>query len=180
MYGVTKVYLELLGEYYKTKFGVDFRSVRYPGIVSTAMPGGGTTDWAVDVYHQALLAGKYTCFVHEHTEMPMMYSPDAIKATVDLLAAPVEKLSQCTYNIAGCSFTPKQVGDAIKKRIPEFELTCTPDYRQAIADSWPKSLDDSIARRDWGWQPAFDLEAMTDDMLVELNNFYKLDKKMNL
>jgi len=180
MYGVTKVYLELLGEYYRKKFGTDFRSVRLPGVLGGGVGGGGTTDWAIDIYHEALLKGKYTCFVKEDTEMPMMYAPDAIKAIVNLLAAPAEKLTQSTYNVTGCSFTPKMVAESIKKRLPEFELTCQPDFRQAIADSWPKSIDDSIAAKDWDWKPTFDLEAMTDDMLVSLNKEYNLNKKLNI
>ncbi len=177
MYGVTKVYLELLGEYYNKKFGVDFRSVRYPGIISnSAMAGGGTTDYAVDIYHKALLDNKYTCFLRPDTSMPMMYAPDSTKATMDLLVAPREKLTQCTYNVTGFSFTPAELYESIKKRLPNFTINYEPDFRQAIADSWPRSLDDSIARRDWNWQPAFDVESMTDDMIAALRIKYKLPK----
>ena len=151
IYGVTKVYLELLGEYYVRKYGVDFRSVRYPGIISNVgMPGGGTTDYACAIYHEAITHGKYTCFLKEDSAMPMMYMPDCLDAVIDLMEAPEEKLTQRTYNVTGFSFTPKEVHEAIAKHIPGFETKYEPDYRQAIADSWPRSLDDSIARKDWG------------------------------
>lgn len=177
MYGLTKVYLELLGEYYNKKFGVDFRSVRYPGVISSsALPGGGTTDYAVEIYHKALLEGKYTCFLRENSEMPMMYMPDCVKACVDLLEAPREKLTQCTYNVTGFSFTPKVLYEAILKRVPEFQIEYKPDFRQAIADSWPCSLDDSKAKKDWNWSPKYNVETMTDDMLTELKYKYKRAK----
>ena len=178
IYGVTKVYLELLGEYYVKKYGVDFRSVRYPGIISNlAMPGGGTTDYAVEIYHQAILQGKYTCFLKPDTKMPMMYMPDCIEAVVQLMEAPAQKLSQRVYNVTGFSFTPEEVAASIAKRMPNFETSYQPDYRQSIADTWPRSLDDSIARRDWGWNPKFDLERMTDDMLTTLKKKYKEEAK---
>lgn len=176
MYGVTKVYLELLGEYFHNKFGVDFRSVRFPGIISNTAPaGGGTTDYAVDIYHKALLEGKFTCFLRSDSAMPMMYSPDATKAVLDLIEAPRHKLTQCTYNVTGFSFTPAEIYDCIKRRIPHLTIKYEPDFRQAIADSWPNSLDDSTARKDWNWRPAFDVEAMTDDMLSALKVKYNMD-----
>ena len=152
--------------------------MRYPGIISnTAMAGGGTTDYAVDIYHKALLEDSYTCFLKSDTEMPMMYSPDSTKAAMDLLAAPRDRLTQCTYNVTGFSFTPAQLAESIKKRLPTFKVSYQPDFRQAIADSWPRSLDDATARRDWGWQPGFDIESMTDDMIDALRLKYKLPKQ---
>lgn len=174
MYGVTKVYLELLGEYYHNKFGVDFRSIRYPGIISSAaQPGGGTTDYAVEIYHEALKNEKYTCFLNKDSMMPMMYMPDCIKATVSLLEAPSEILKQRTYNVTGFSFTPEELGNAIVKEIPNFELRYKPDFRQAIADTWPRTLDDSNARKDWGWQHDYDIDTMTKDMLDTLRPLYE-------
>lgn len=171
IYGVTKVYLELLGEYYVQKYGVDFRSIRYPGIISNAaMPGGGTTDYAVEIYHEAIKNKSYKCFLRPDSRMPMMYMPDALQGTISLLEAPAQTLTQRTYNITGFSFTPEELAVAIQKRIPDFKMAYSPDFRQAIADSWPRSLDDSPARKDWGWNPRFDIDSMTEDMLVTLRN----------
>jgi len=174
IYGVTKVYLELLGEYYYTRYGVDFRSVRYPGIISSqTMPGGGTTDYAVEIYHEALKHGKYRCFLSKDTEMPMLYMNDCISACVNLMTAPQEKLSTRVYNITGFSFTPEVLAASIKKEIPHFEIEYAPDFRQAIADSWPKSIDDSNARKDWGWKPIIsDCDSMTKEMLTDLRPRY--------
>lgn len=170
VYGVSKVYLELLGQYYKNKFGVDFRSMRYPGIISAVEPGGGTTDYAVDVFFKALLDGKYTCFLEADTPLPMMYGTDAIQSTIELIQAPKEKLTQCTYNVTGFSFTPAQVAISIKKFIPHFEMDYAPDFRQAIADTWPRSLDDTTLRRDTGWQPEFDTcDKLTEKMLTVIH-----------
>jgi len=176
MYGLTKVYLELLGEYYYSKFNVDFRSVRYPGIISAhSMPGGGTTDYAVEIYHEALKHGKYNCFLQKNTEMPMMYASDCLNACIDLMEAPNEKLTQRTYNVTGFSFTPEQLANSIKKEIPKFEISYSPDSRQAIADSWPASLNDWNARNDWGWSPKFNsCDAMTKEVLRELRIQYKI------
>jgi threonine 3-dehydrogenase len=177
IYGVTKVYLELLGEYYHKKFGVDFRSLRYPGIISSAsMPGGGTTDYAVEIYHEALKTGEYTCFLSENSEMPMMYMPDCIKATIDFVEAEPETLKSRTYNVTGCSFTPKQVAESIQQHIPDFNIVYKPDFRQEIADSWPYSIDDSEARDDWGWQHEYGLDAITEDMLSVLRPHYMYKK----
>jgi nucleoside-diphosphate-sugar epimerase len=171
MYGVTKVAGELLADYYVQRFGLDCRGVRYPGIIShETLPGGGTTDYAVAIYYDAVKQGKYTCFVREDTVLPMMYMPDAIKATIDLMEAPFEKLKHHNdFNIAAMSFSAGELAASIRKVMPEFTCEYAPDRRQAIADSWPNSIDDSAAREEWGWQPAYDLDGMTKDMLDALN-----------
>eukprot|EP01089_Gocevia_fonbrunei_P017750 TRINITY_DN5848_c0_g1_i3.p1 TRINITY_DN5848_c0_g1~~TRINITY_DN5848_c0_g1_i3.p1 ORF type:complete len:217 (+),score=41.64 TRINITY_DN5848_c0_g1_i3:418-1068(+) len=175
IYGVTKVYLELLGEYYNQKYNVDFRSLRYPGIIShVALPGGGTTDYAVDIFYKAIEDKKYNCFLKSNSELPMMHMQDCIEGTIKLLEAPAEKLTQRTYNLAAVSFTPEQLAEEIKKHIPEFEISYTPDFRQSIADSWPRSLDDSKAREDWGWSHNYDLPTMVKDMIHRLR--IKLNK----
>lgn len=169
-YGVTKVFIELWGEYYTKRFGVDFRSLRYPGIISSeALPGGGTTDYAVEIFYEALKNKKYTSFLDKGTYLPMMYMPDCIKCTMDLIEAPEEKLVHRSYNITAMSFAPEEIAAEIKKHIPEFEISYEPDFRQAIAESWPASLDDSVAREEWGWRPDYDLASMTKDMLDKLS-----------
>jgi nucleoside-diphosphate-sugar epimerase len=169
-YGVTKVFIELWGEYYTKRFGVDFRSLRYPGIISSeALPGGGTTDYAVEIFYEALKNKKYTSFLDKGTFLPMMYMPDCIKCTMDLIAAPEEKLIHRSFNITAMSFAPEEIAAEIKKHIPEFEILYEPDFRQAIAESWPASLDDSVARKEWGWTPDYDLSAMVKDMLEKLS-----------
>jgi nucleoside-diphosphate-sugar epimerase len=167
MYGVTKVAGELLGDYYFRKYGLDVRGLRYPGIISyETLPGGGTTDFAVAIYFEAVKNKRYTCFVREDTRLPMMYMPDCIKATIDLAEADPGKLKHhCDFNVGAMSFSAGELAASIKKHIPEFTCSYEPDFRQAIADSWPMSLDDSAAREEWGWKPAYDLEAMTRDML---------------
>lgn len=169
MYGVTKVAGELLCQYYFKKYGLDVRSVRYPGLISwKAEPGGGTTDYAVAIYYDALKQGKYTCFVKEDTTLPMMYMDDAIRATLELMDADPTKLTvRTSYNIAALSFTVKELAEVISQRVP-VAVTYVPDHRQAIADSWPKSIDDSVALQDWGWKAAIDLNQMTDLMLTNL------------
>ncbi len=170
MYGITKYAGELLCQYYFNRYGVDVRSIRYPGLISwKSAPGGGTTDYAVDIYIQAIKQGKYTCFLGENSYLPMMYMDDAIRATIELMQAPIEKIqNRMAYNLSAMSFSPKEVAESIKKRIPNFEISYAPDHRQAIADSWPASIDDSVARAEWGWRHEFDLEKMTDVMLQNL------------
>ena len=159
MYGITKVHQELMGAYYHEKFGVDFRSLRYPGIISAkSAPGGGTTDYAVEIFHDALHHGKYQCFLGEDTALPMMYMPDCIKATWDIMMAPDESLKQRTYNVTAMSFTPKCLANELQQHIPHFEMECKPDFRENIARSWPASIDDSAARQDWKWMPQYQLE----------------------
>ena len=170
MYGVTKVAGELLCDYYVRRFGVDVRGVRYPGIISSeTLPGGGTTDYAVAIYYEAIAHKHYTCFVSADTVLPMMYMPDCIKGTIDLMEADAGRLEHhADFNMAAMSFSAGELAAEIKKHIPEFECAYEPDSRQAIADSWPRSLDDSAARKEWGWQPTYDLATMTADMLEKL------------
>jgi len=179
IYGITKVYNELLGEYYHRRYGVDFRSLRYPGVISSrSMPGGGTTDYAVWIYHQALKEGKYSCFLSQNTLLPMMFMDDCINATIQLMEADNKNLSQRVYNVAGVSFTPEQQTRTIQKYLPKFQIKYEPDFRQQIADTWPKSLDDSVARKDWQWKPKFDLEGITKQMLVDLKDMYGVNIKI--
>ena len=170
MYGVTKVAGEILCDYYVQRFGLDIRGLRYPGIISSeTLPGGGTTDYAVAIYYEAVEKGNYTCFVKEDTKLPMMYMPDCIKATIDLAEAPFETLKHHSdFNVGAMSFDVKELADSIKQYIPDFTVDYAPDKRQAIADSWPNSIDDSCAREEWGWKPAWLLDAMTKDMIERL------------
>ncbi|MBS3783767.1 MAG: NAD-dependent epimerase/dehydratase family protein [Anaerolineae bacterium] len=170
MYGVTKVAGELLCNYYVERFGLDVRGVRYPGIISSeTLPGGGTTDYAVEIFYEALKHQRYTCFLEKDTVLPMMYMPDCIRATLMLMDADFEQLEHhADFNLAGFSLSPAELAAEIKKHIPEFEITYEPDYRQEIADSWPCTIDDSAAREEWGWEPAYDLPAMVEDMLEKL------------
>jgi nucleoside-diphosphate-sugar epimerase len=170
MYGVTKVAGELLADYYVRKYGLDVRGLRYPGIIShETLPGGGTTDYAVAIYFDAVKHGKYTCFVKEDTRLPMMYMPDCLKSTIDLMMADFSNLKHHSdFNVGAMSFSVKDLANSIRKFMPEFEIEYKPDYRQAIADSWPDSVDDSAAREEWGWKPGFDLDAMTEDMLKNI------------
>ena len=175
VYGITKQVGERWCQYYHEKYGVDVRSIRYPGIIShKAMPGGGTTDYAVEIYHEAIKGGKYESFLSENTNLPMMFMDDAIKATTEIMAAPSENLSiRSSYNLSAISFTPKEIAESIKAEIPEFSISYNPDFRQAIADSWPSSIDDSVARKDWNWSHDFDLKKMTSEMLIQLKKKYK-------
>jgi len=177
IYGITKVYAELLGEYYHKRYGVDFRSLRYPGVISSqAMPGGGTTDYAVEIYHEALKKGSYECFLHEKTNLPMMYMPDCVDATIQIIEAPEETLKRRVYNLTGMSFTPDEIAEEITKFIPEFSCTYKPDFRQKIAETWPQSINDNSAREDWGWNHQYDITAMTVDMLNVLAEKYGQDR----
>ncbi len=170
MYGVTKVAGELLGDYYFERFGLDVRSVRYPGIISSeSLPGGGTTDYAVEIFYEAIMHQHYICFLSEDTVLPMMYMPDCIKATLDLMEADLANLKHhADFNLAAMSFSPAELVAEIQKHIPEFVCEYKPDYRQEIAHSWPRTIDDSAAREEWGWEPEYDLTAMVADMLEKL------------
>lgn len=170
MYGITKVAGELLAEYYYKKYGLDIRSMRLPGIISSeTLPGGGTTDYAVEIFYEAIKNKKYTCFLREDTVLPMMYMPDCSKCMIDILEADDSKLKRRVYNITGMSFSAGEIAAEIKKHIPEFEIDYKPDFRQEIADSWPKSIDDSLAHEEWGWNPSYDLSSMTKDMIDVLS-----------
>ena len=167
VYGISKQAGERWCEYYYNKFGVDVRSIRYPGLISyKSPPGGGTTDYAVDIYYKAKQEGKFSCFLSEHTALPMMFMDDAIRATMQLMEAPKENLRiRSSYNLGGISFTPKEIAESIKEHLPSFDITYAPDFRQAIADSWPNSIDDSYAQQDWNWKLEYDLARMTEVML---------------
>jgi len=170
VYGISKYAGEFWCHYYWQRYGVDVRSVRYPGLISyKSGPGGGTTDYAVDIYHQALQKNQYTCFLKEDTYLPMMYMPDAIRATIELMEAPQKSVGiRTSYNLSAMSFSPQEVAASIRTHFPDFSISYSPDYRQQIADSWPQSIDDSVARSDWGWKEEYDLKAMTADMLKNL------------
>lgn len=170
VYGVSKLAGEGWCAWYHRNHGVDVRSLRYPGLISwKTPPGGGTTDYAVEIFHAAILQGRYTSFLAENTALPMMYMPDAIRATLELMEAPSEQIRQRgSYNLAGISFTPAQLGESIARHVPQFMVDYRPDFRQAIADSWPRSIDDTAAQADWAWRPAYDLDAMVQDMLFHL------------
>lgn len=170
VYGISKYAGEFWCNYYFQRFGVDVRSIRYPGLISyKSAPGGGTTDYAVEIYHEALEDKKYECFLQEDTYLPMMYMPDAIRGTIELMEAPASKIGvRTSYNLSGMSFSPREIAAEIKKHIPDFSISYKPDYRQAIANSWPQSIDDSVARSDWGWKHEYDLARMTSDMFANL------------
>lgn len=170
VYGISKYAGEFWCNYYFQRYGVDVRSIRYPGLISyKSAPGGGTTDYAVEIYLEALENKQYQCFLKEDTYLPMMYMPDAIRATIELMEAPAANIGvRHSYNVAGMSFSPKEIAASIQQHIPDFSISYKPDYRQQIADSWPGSIDDSVAAKDWGWKPEFNLEKMTKDMLDNL------------
>jgi nucleoside-diphosphate-sugar epimerase len=170
VYGISKYAGEFWCNYFHQRYGVDVRSLRYPGLISyKSAPGGGTTDYAVEIFHEAREERSYNCFLKEDTYLPMMYMPDAIRATIQLMEAPAEKISvRTSYNVSALSFSPLEIAAEIKKHIPDFTIQYAPDYRQRIADSWPRSIDDSVAREDWNWAPEYDLARMTADMFENL------------
>ena len=178
MYGVSKVTGELLAEYYARRYGVDARGLRFPGVISAiALPGGGTTDFAVEMFYKAVEDGRYTCFVREDTRLPMIYMPDCIKATINLMEADPDRLTRRSdYNLASMSFSAGELAAAIRAHVPSFEVSYAPDHRQTIADSWPRSIDDAAARHDWDWAPDYDLRAMTADMLEQLGRRHAEDR----
>lgn len=174
MYGVTKVGGELLGNYYHHRYGFDFRGVRFPGLISASLPGGGTSDYALFMYVDGVRIGAYEAFCRPDTRIPLMYMPDALRAIVNLSEAPREKLQRCVYNITSFSPEAKAIAEAVQKRVPNATLTFRPDpRRQKILDSWPNALDDSCARDDWGWKPEFNLEQMTDDLIPKIRALLK-------
>ncbi|NBV10352.1 MAG: NAD-dependent epimerase/dehydratase family protein [Chitinophagia bacterium] len=174
VYGISKLAGEHWCEYYFNKYGVDVRSLRYPGLIGyKSLPGGGTTDYAVDIYHKAVNGQKFTCFLSEDTYLPMMYMDDAIHATLQLMEAPKDHITiRTSYNLAGMSFSPKEMHQSLLVHYPNFEIVYQPDFRQQIADSWPNSIDDSVAKKDWKWQPQFDLKAMTATIVKHLPAFF--------
>lgn len=175
VYGISKISGEFWCNYYHQKYGVDVRSIRYPGIISwKTKPGGGTTDYAVDIYFKAIEDKKYECFLSENTRLPMMYMPDAVNATIQLMQEKSENIKiRTSYNLSAIDFTPKEIAAEIQKHLPDFQITYKPDFRQAIADSWPSSINDDYARKDWNWKHNFDLETMTKDILKNLKNSQK-------
>ena len=175
VYGISKVAGEQWCAYFHRKFGVDVRSLRYPGLIGyKSLPGGGTTDYAVDIYHKAVRGEKFSCFLEKDSALPMMYMSDAVKAAIDLMNAPEEKITvRTSYNISAISFTPEEIAASIKARVPGFEIVYEPDYRQQIASTWPDSIDDTEARADWNWKPDYDLKKMTADILENLPRFMK-------
>ena len=178
IYGVSKLSGESLCHYYHNKFGIDVRSLRYPGLIGwESMPGGGTTDYAVDIFHEAIKNGKYNCFLSEDRFLPMMYMDDAIEATINIMEAPSEQIKiRTSYNLSSLSFSPKQIGEEIKKHIKNFNLSYSPDDRDKLAEGWPESINDDHARKDWGWKPNFNLSKMVNDIILNLNKIYNKEK----
>lgn len=170
VYGITKIAGERWCEWFNDKYNIDVRSIRYPGLIGyKALPGGGTTDYAVDIFYHAIKGMDYECFLRADTGLPMMYMPDGIRATLELMHAPESSINiRSSYNLSGMSFTPDEIYQSIKRHYPDFKITYNLDFRQEIADSWPQSIDDSVAQKDWGWKPRFDLDSMVDDMIIQL------------
>jgi len=182
VYGISKLAGERWVEYYYEHWGTDVRSIRYPGVISwKVQPGGGTTDYAIEMFHYALQGRKYVCYLEPDEELPMMYIDDALRAAVELMEAPADKLRvRSAYNLAGVSFTPAQLAEAIRQYIPGFEVEYQPDFRQKIAETWPDSIDDTYAREDWGWRPEFDLDGMVKEMLVNMQQHFYQDAELHL
>ena len=180
VYGISKAAGENWSQYYFTKYGLDIRSIRYPGIIGyQSMPGGGTTDYAVDIYHSAVKGESYSCFLNTETKLPMIFMEDAIRATIELMKAPIEKIkTRTSYNLGAMSFSPSEIATEIKKLYPKFEIEYNPDFRQLIADKWPKSINDNEAQEDWGWKPKHDLKSMTLLMLEKLEEKYNTTIKL--
>ena len=178
VYGISKAAGENWSQYYFTTYGLDIRSLRYPGVIGhQSMPGGGTTDYAVDIYHSAVKQENYSCFLSDKTKLPMIFMDDAIRATIELMQAPIENIkTRTSYNLAAMSFNPIEIAIEIKNIYPKFKIEYNPDFRQAIADKWPKSIDDNEAKKDWGWKPKYDLKAMTSLMLEKLEEKYNTIK----
>ncbi|WP_345027247.1 NAD-dependent epimerase/dehydratase family protein [Flavivirga jejuensis] len=176
VYGISKVDGENWAQYYHVKYGLDIRSIRYPGIIGyQSLPGGGTTDYAVDIYHKAVLNETFTCFLKEDTALPMIFIDDAIRATLEIMEAPIENIKvRTSYNIAGSSFSPKEIASEICELYPDFKIEYKPDFRQDIAENWPKSIDDSEAKMDWDWKPQYDLWSITETMISKLIEQYKM------
>lgn len=174
IYGVSKVHAELLGEYYNKRFNLDFRCLRFPGVISyDSHPGGGTTDYAVQIFHDALTTGKHHCYLRPDTRLPMMYIDDCLRSTIEYMLTPANQLTTRTYNVHAMSFTPEELFQEVKKWVPELEIEYKPDHRQTIADSWPMVFDDSVARQDWGWQESIPLEKLVEIMITNLRRIYK-------
>ncbi|MBS7638600.1 NAD-dependent epimerase/dehydratase family protein [Candidatus Bathyarchaeota archaeon] len=175
MYGITKLAGELLCDYYYYKYGVDVRGVRYPGIISSeALPGGGTTDYAVEMFHYAVKEGHYVCFVRRETVLPMIYMPDAIRAAIELMEVDISRLKHHNaFNVSGMSFSAGELEEEIRRHIPHFTVEYRPDFRQEIAETWPRSIDDSAAREEWGWRPLYNLSLMVEDMIMRLKKKYE-------
>jgi len=176
VYGISKAAGENWAQYYFLRYDLDVRSLRYPGVIGyQSLPGGGTTDYAVEIYHNAVKNEKFTCFLDDNTVLPMIFMDDAIRATIELMQAPKEKIkTRTSYNIAGMSFSPKEIASAIKEVYPDFKIEYKPDFRQKIAESWPMSIDDSEAKKDWNWKPNYDLKSMTKEMLEKLKEQYNI------
>ncbi|MDD7915313.1 NAD-dependent epimerase/dehydratase family protein [Polaribacter ponticola] len=180
VYGMSKTAGENWVNYYHKKYGMDIRSIRYPGVIGyQSLPGGGTTDYAVEIYHKAVKEENFDCFLEASTMLPMIFMDDVISATIQLMEAPSENIKiRTSYNLAGMSFTPEQVYESIKKIYPDFKINYQPDFRQDIANSWPDSIDDSAAKRHWGWKPRYDLDEMTNVMIEKLKEYYHLEIKI--
>ena len=170
VYGISKIHNELMGTYYSRRFNIDFRSIRYPQVISPTPPGGGSGDYAIEIFYEALKSKEYTCYLHENSRIPMIYINDLIQGTLNFIEHDSKTLSETVYNIEGCNFTPKEIAGCIKSRIPDFKMDYKIDFRQQIVDTWPESLDDTLARKDWNWKPQYDILKLTEIMIELLKN----------